>query len=179
MLASRLQDFRRARPVSAVLSLARWLAANLPWSESLRASPYWFAGVLTLHVVFAAVVAGLVVMMDLRLAGAGHLRTSAAAMHGRLFPWFAGAFALAVLTGTAMVWTDPLRYYGKTFFWWKMGLVGVAGLNAGCLQLASRREGFRWEGGAARAAGIASLLLWAGVVALGRLTAYEWFTAEY
>jgi hypothetical protein len=159
--------------------MARWLAANLPGSGVLRASPYGFPVLLTAHVVLVACFAGLVVMMDLRLVGAGHRAAAPAAMHRQLFPWFLAAFALTAATGVAMVWADPLRYYGKTLFWWKVVLMGLAGLNAGTLHWRARQAGFEWNGRSARWAGAWSLLLWAGVVALGRLTAYEWFTTEY
>ena len=162
-----------------MLELVRWLSVHLPGSVALRGSAYGFSAILTAHVLALAVFAGLVVMMDLRLVRLGHRHAGAGEMHERLFPWFIGAFVLTVLSGLTMVWVDPVRYYGKTFFWAKLALMALAGVNAALVRRASRRDSGFWEGAGARAAGVRSLVLWAGVVALGRLTAYEWMTTEY
>jgi hypothetical protein len=118
-------------------------------------------------------------MMDLRLVGVGNLRTRAVDMSARLFPWQVFGFIIMTVTGVALVWAQPLRYYGKTFFWWKMGLMVLAGINAGIIHLITTRSADAWESGAARFAGAASIVLWTAILALGRLVAYEWYTTEY
>jgi hypothetical protein len=71
-----------------------------------------------------------------------------------------------------------MTYYNKVWFWVKMGLIVLAGINAGVIHLLTRTpEG--WDSGLARAAGAFSLLLWTGVLFSGRLVAYEWWTNFY
>jgi hypothetical protein len=162
-----------------LLELFRWLEVNLPGGAYLRESTYGFSALLTVHVVSLCIFFGLVLMMDLRLVGWGNLRTRAVDMSARLFPWQVFGFAIMVVTGVALVWAQPLRYYGKTFFWWKMGLMVLAGVNAGLIHFITSRSANAWDSAAARFAGAASIILWTAILALGRLVAYEWYTTEY
>lgn len=156
-----------------------WLDANLPGGVFLRESDYGFSFTLTAHVVAMCVFLGLIVMMDLRLVGIGHTRTHPAEIQKRLFPWQMAGFVLVTITGLLLFYAQPLRYYGKAFFWVKMGLMVLAGLNALAIHAITHRAGGTgWESSAAKFAGAASLALWAGVVCFGRLVAYDWFTYE-
>jgi hypothetical protein len=162
-----------------LLDLFQWMEVNLPGGAYLRESTYGFSSLLTIHVVGMCVFLGLIVMMDLRLAGVANLRSRAAEIQARLFPWQMVGFAIIAASGMMLVWAQPLRYYGKTFFWWKMGLMGLAGVNAGIIHAITHRSEAAWDSRAARLAGVASLVLWAGVLTFGRLVAYEWMTTEY
>ena len=162
-----------------LLELFRWFEANLPGGAYLRESTFGFSVLLTIHVVSLCIFFGLILMMDLRLVGWGNLRTRAADMSARLLPWQMVGFAIMVISGVLLVWAQPLRYYGKTFFWWKMGLMALAGVNAAVIHLITTRSATAWESGAARFAGGASIALWTAILALGRLVAYEWYTTEY
>ena len=162
-----------------LLDIFRWLEVNLPGSAYLRESIYGFSILITIHVVAMCIFLGLIVMMDLRLVGIANLRSRAAEIQARLFPWQMVGFTIIVISGVMLLWAQPLRYYGKTFFWWKMGLMALAGANAGTIHLITRRSEAAWDSTAARFSGGASLVLWAGVLTFGRLVAYEWMTTEY
>jgi hypothetical protein len=162
-----------------LLGVFRWMEVNLPGGPYLRESTYGFSALLTIHVVAMCIFLGLIVMMDLRLVGVANLRSRPAEIQARLFPWQMLGFAMIVVSGVLLVWAQPLRYYGKTFFWWKMGLMLLAGVNAGIIHAITRRSEAAWDSAPARLAGTASLLLWAGVLTTGRLVAYEWMTTEY
>jgi hypothetical protein len=161
------------------LELFRWMEVYLPGGPYLRESTYGFSVLLTTHVVAMCIFLGLIVMMDLRLVGLANLRSPASEIQARLFPWQMFGFAIIVVSGVMLVWAQPLRYYGKTFFWWKMGLMIVAGINAGIIHMITHRSEAAWDSRPAKAAGAASLLLWGGVLTFGRLVAYEWMTTEY
>jgi hypothetical protein len=162
-----------------LLELFRWLEANLPGGAYLRESTFGFSILLTLHVVFMCIFFGLLTMMDLRLVGVGNLRTKPWAIQAKLFPWYVFGFTGMAVTGVLLFWAQPLRYFGKTFFWWKLGLMVLAGLNAAMIHYITQRSEDAWESNRAKFAGAASLVLWTLVLVLGRLTAYEWFTTEY
>jgi hypothetical protein len=162
-----------------LLDAFRWMEVNLPGGPYLRESTYGFSALLTVHVVAMCIFLGLIVMMDLRLVGAANLRAPASEIQARLFPWQMVGFAIIAISGMMLFWAQPLRYYGKTFFWWKMALMALAGVNAGIIHLMTHRSEAAWDSGAAKAAGAASLVLWAGVLTFGRLVAYEWMTTEY
>jgi hypothetical protein len=64
-----------------------------------------------------------------------------------------------------------------------MALMAAAGVNALYFHLTTYKSVARWDRDAilpsgAKMAGVLSLVLWAGVVVFGRLTAYNWFTYE-
>lgn len=162
-----------------LLPAFQWMEVNLPGGAYLRESTYGFSFLLTAHVVAMCWFFGLILMMDLRLVGVGNLRTRASEISPRLLPWQIVGFTLMTLTGVLLVWAQPLRYFGKTFFWWKMGLMVLAGINAGIIHLITRRSEAAWDSRAAKVAGAASIVFWVAVLALGRLVAYDWMTTEY
>jgi hypothetical protein len=162
-----------------LLQAFRWMEANLPGGVYLRESTYGFSILLTVHVVSMCLFLGLIVMMDLRLVGIGNLRTPPAEIQKRLFPWQILGFVIVVISGILLFYSKPLYYYGKGFFWMKMVLMGLAGANAGVIHLITHRSEGGWDSSVAKAAGAASLVLWASVLITGRLIAYEWWTTEY
>jgi hypothetical protein len=166
-----------------LLRLFEWLDANLPGTLYLRDATYGFTILLTSHVVVMCLFLGLIIMMDLRLAGLGNLHTPVSQMQKRLFPWQILGFALTSITGILLLYSDPLRYYPKGFFWAKMGVMALAGLNALAFHVTTYRSVAAWDTKAAtpagaRVAGVLSLVLWACVLVFGRLVAYDWWTYE-
>jgi hypothetical protein len=155
---------------------------TFPTSIALRESSYGYTILLTSHVVTMCLFAGLVIMMDLRLAGLGNFRTPFTQLQKRLFPWQATGLTLNAISGTLLFYSQPLRYYGKVLFWTKIALLIVAGLNALAFHVTTYKSVADWDANpgltprAAKWAGIASLTLWAGVIIFGRLTAYNWLT---
>lgn len=162
-----------------LLDFFRWMDGNLPGSLYLREATFAFSFLLTAHVITMCLFFGLIIMMDLRLAGFGNLRTPPAEIQRRLFPWQMTGFVGSAVTGILLFYSKPLFYYGKGYFWLKLALMVLAGINAGIIHLITHRAGGGWDSRAARVAGAASLILWSAVLITGRLIAYEWWTAEY
>ena len=166
--------------MTSLRALFEWVNA-FPSAVFLRESAYGFPSLLAGHVVGMLFFAGLIVMMDLRLIGLAHLDTPVSQMQKRLFPWQMLSLALAVVTGGVLLYSQPLRYWGKVFFWTKFAMMGLAGVNALVFHLTTYRSVARWDRDAvppfwARLAGVLSIVLWAAVVVFGRLTAYDWLT---
>jgi len=165
-----------------IRSLFEWLEA-LPTSTALRESLNGFPITLTAHVVGMCLFLGLIIMMDLRLAGVGFRQTPFSEVQRRLFPWQVFGLVVTSITGILLFYSQPMRYYGKLFFWIKMVLMALAGVNALYFHMTTYRSVNRWDRDivlpfGAKFAGVMSLILWAGVVIFGRLTAYNWFTYE-
>ena len=159
-----------------------WLDA-LPSSIAIRESIYGYPALLTAHVVSMCLFAGLVVMMDLRLAGIGNLKTPITQIQRRLFPWQMLGMTLNAITGAILFYGQPMRYYGNWAYWTKIALMVLAGVNALIFHRTIYRGVAAWDTDAvapfgARLAGGLSLVLWAGVVVFGRLTAYNWFQLQ-
>jgi hypothetical protein len=163
-------------------SLFEWMDA-LPSSIALRESLYGYPILLTAHVVSLAMFAGLVAMMDLRLLGVAYGATPFSEVQRRLFPWQMVGMTLSFATGLLLFYSQPLRYYPKLFYWMKMALIVVAGVNAMLFHFTTYRSVVAWDTGLhpptkARVAAVLSLTLWACIVIFGRLTAYDWLTLD-
>ncbi len=171
--------------------LFEWLS-QLPSSIALREAFNVYPWLLTAHVLTTSWFAGLIIMMDLRLAGIGNLSTPFAQTQKRLFPWQMIAMGFSSLTGLMLFYGDPMRFYPNFYFWVKMTLMFLAGVNAvvfhmtvyeqalGRLEtkLADARSWVSWDFSGvvpveARVAGLLSLVLWASIIVTGRMIAYS------
>jgi hypothetical protein len=124
---------------------------------------------------------GLVIMMDLRLVGIGNTKTPLTQVQKRLFPWQMVGMFLTYSTGLLLFYGQPMRFYPNVFFWVKVVMMGLAGLNALAFHELTYRSVGGWDMDAptpfgAKLAGLVSLALWAGVIIAGRLIAYNWFS---
>lgn len=166
--------------IKSVFQAIEALDSSTAFRESLNGYPF----TLTAHVVSMCLFAGLIIMMDLRLAGFGFQKTPFSELQKRLFPWQMVGLVISSVTGLVLFYGQPMRYYGKALFWTKMVLMVLAGVNAAYFHLTTYRSVAKWDRDAAmlpfrgRMAGVLSLVLWAGVIIFGRLTAYNWFTYE-
>ncbi|MET0168622.1 MAG: hypothetical protein ABW318_26960 [Vicinamibacterales bacterium] len=152
-------------------------------STAIRESLNGYPILLTSHVVGMCLFLGLIIMMDLRLSGLGFRQTPFSELQRRLFPWQMLGLAITTLSGSLLFYGQPTRYLPKALFWLKMVLMVIAGINALYFHLTTYRSVAKWDRdvilpSGAKLAGVLSLVLWAGVVVFGRLTAYNWFTYE-
>jgi uncharacterized membrane protein len=119
-------------------------------------------------------------MMDLRLIGIGNMQTPFTQLQRRLFPYQMVGMGFSVVTGALLLYAQPMRFYPNIFFWLKMFLMALAGLNAMAFHYLTYDSVSRWDKDpilppAARLAGGLGLALWTAVVVAGRLIAYNWF----
>ncbi len=147
-----------------------WVNA-MPSSVAIRESTYGYIILLSGHAVSMAFFAGLIAMMDLRLVGAAFTRTPVTEIQRRLFPWQMATLAVVVVSGVALLYGQPMRYFGKVLFWGKLSLMVVAGINALAFHYTTYKTVAAWNNDritpfGARLAGALSLALWAGVVIL-------------
>ena len=125
-----------------------------------------------LHFIGLSLLFGSLLLVDLRAMGF-FKALPLVAVH-RLVPLAILGFAINLVTGVLFVAFDPPTYFGNTAFLWKMGLVGLAGVNALAFEFVVFRP--LAAGNAAIEQGLLikllaalSLLLWSGVLVLGRL----------
>ena len=160
-----------------VRSLFEWVDAmptSIAWRESLNGYPI----LLTVHVVSMGLVAGVIIFWDMRLAGMALKRVPVSKIQARMFPWMTLGLAVNVITGLAMVFSQPMRYYPNFYFWIKNIFMLLAAVNAVYFHLTINNTVEEWEHDpmtpfAARMAGYASLALWAGIIVTGRMIAYS------
>ena len=154
--------------------------SEYPSSIGIRESIYLAPALVTTHVVAMSAFAGLILMMDLRLMGRANMSTPFSMVQRRLFPWQMLAMAVAAVTGLAIAWGDPLRFYSNIFFWTKMIMMSLAGLNALAFHYITYETAAAWDTApippaAARLSGGISIALWASIIIAGRLIPYNWF----
>ena len=164
-------------------SVFEWLEA-MPMSTALRESIFGYPILLTSHVVSMCVIAGLLVMMDLRLTGVGNLHTPVSHIQNRLFKWQMLGLAMSVVSGGLLFYGQPMRFYGNFWFWMKNLLLLLALANAMYFHRTIYRSVDRWDNDPvppvpARVAGALGLVLWAAVIVTGRMIAYSGLVPQW
>jgi hypothetical protein len=151
-----------------------WLE-GLPLAFWMRTGAWPFPIANTVHVVGIALLFGGIAALDLRLVGVATRAVEIAPLARLVLPLAAVGFALAAVTGALMFVANAREYWAHPLFSWKLALIGAAGVNALILHATVWQRRDNWGERApvsARAAGFASLGLWIGVIACGRLMAY-------
>ena len=144
--------------------------------QAMRQWLWLYPSVETVHIVGIALLVGSIAILDLRLLGLSRsLPVRRLAAH--ILPWSIGSFALIVPSGLAMFTAHAGELISNPVFILKIGLILLAGANAGILHAGVFRNAAQWDVDvmpplAARAAAAVSLLLWVSVIACGRLLAY-------
>ena len=160
----------------SLLEICQWIE-NTAGSVALRESIWVFPIVETTHVLGLAFSVGTVFWFDLRLLGVGLRRYSVSETFDYVRPWMIGGFALMMITGAILFWAHAVQAYGSGYFRVKLGLLVLAGANIAAFHTTIDRHRPDWDQLPvpplrARLAGAASLVLWFGIVAVGRLMAY-------
>jgi hypothetical protein len=165
-----------------LLRICQWLQQT-PVSIAIRESIWVFPILDALHCAGIILVAGTIVIVDLRLLGLGVRRQPVSSIIAQVLPWTLAGFGFMLLTGSLLAWAEPLKLYRSVFFRWKLLFLAIAGLNAllfhyGIYRSAARWP-VRWDDDAtltparARLAGALSIVCWICVIAAGRAIGYE------
>ncbi len=152
-----------------------WLETT-PIAGAMRHWLWLYPIVEIVHIVGFVILVGAAVMFDLRLLGLSR-RLPVSAMARHHLPWARAALLLVVPSGLMMFVAHATEFAANPAFQLKLILLAAAGLNALLFHRGTFRTVAGWDGDAAipltaRAAAVASLVLWVGVIAAGRLLAY-------
>jgi peptidoglycan/LPS O-acetylase OafA/YrhL len=152
--------------------LLAWLEASGP-AVSIRDSLYLFPLIESAHVIGLAMVFGTIAIVDLRLLGIASTRRPFSKIASDIMKWTWAAFVVTVVTGLLMFITNAAVYYHNTSFRWKMALLACAGINMLIFERTAARSVGQWDRNAAapragRTAAAVSLVLWIGIIFLGR-----------
>jgi hypothetical protein len=142
-------------------------------ADTIRANELAFPWIESVHVLAITLVLGSIAVVDLRLLGLASVRWPVTTLIRQVLPITWIAFAVALLTGTAMFASNAVEYAKNLPFRMKMVLLLLAGINMLFFHLVTYRGVARWNEAqntplGARCAGGFSVLLWIGVVAFGR-----------
>src|SRR5205823_12112015 len=93
----------------------------------------------------------------------------------RFGPWLSGALLMLLATGIVMVVGEPARELLAFSFWLKMSLIATGTAVVAAFRITLRKNGHYWENPSGRwgmkSLALLTLLIWLGVVILGRLIA--------
>jgi hypothetical protein len=149
-----------------LLHLCQWLQQT-PISISIRESTWVFPILDAVHCVGIILVAGTIVIVDLRLLGLGMRRAPVASLVDQVLPWTFFGFAFMFVTGSLLAWAEPVKLYHSVFFRWKLLFLVLAGLNALFFHYTTLTPA------RARLTGALSIVCWISVIAAGRAIGYE------
>jgi hypothetical protein len=144
---------------------------------AIRDSAWLFPIIETVHIFGIISLVGSTSILDLRLMGFTFRDEPVSRLATRFLPWAWFGFIVQVVTGILMFASEAAKMYGNWAFQIKMLLILIAGLNAFVFHSLAYRSVDKWDKDpvaplSARIAGTVSILLWFGIVALGRWIAY-------
>jgi Family of unknown function (DUF6644) len=160
-----------------MLSICQWIQQT-PASVAIRESIWVYPILDVLHCVGVLLVAGTIVVVDLRLLGFGMRRAPVTSVIGQVLPWTLSGFTFMFVTGSLLAWSEPLKLYQSQFFRWKLLFLALAGCNALLFHFGIYRGVCAWDSSSltparARLAGVVSIICWICVIAAGRAVGYE------
>ena len=161
--------------VSHLNPLLDWIQTT--WLNHLALDYSWTWPICeSLHFIGMSLLFGSILVMDLRLIGVQHAAISSLSIH-RMLPMAFIGFGINLATGIVFFFGDPHRYTINISFQLKVILLLLAGLNAllYSIKIAPMIAGAPPNADTplpAKAVGLASILLWTGVLCFGRLIPY-------
>ena len=159
-----------------VYELMRWLA-HREWAGNFAASAYVYPAVLATHLCCIAAFGGMILMTNLRLLGWALTDFRVTDVIGRLRPWKRLGFCIMIPAGLLLGGSEADKYYPNPYFWTKMTLLVllfVHGLvfRPSVYQNTAELDRAAVMPGRAKLAAALSLVLWVGVVCMGRMIGY-------
>jgi hypothetical protein len=148
-----------------------WLQAT-SLSQAIVFNIWIWPAAETLHFIGLALVIGIVGFFDLRLIG--FFKSIPVAAARELMPFAVLGFALNLCTGAIFLIGHPEQYAHNIAWWYKVGCLAVAGLNAALFEGGVGARTVLLRAGedtpvAAKAIGAVSILAWFGVLFWGRM----------
>jgi uncharacterized membrane protein len=149
-----------------LLPFFEWLGA-LPVSQAIGGSIWIYPFVQAIHLVFLALFAGGLLIVDLRLLGLGMRSQPIVQVARDARPWTMAGFIGLVCTGIPQLMQNASREYYSEFFWYKMYLIAFGLI----LMLTVRRKMTQSTDASAatRLVGLLSILVWGAVAINARL----------
>ena len=155
--------------MEATLPFFQWMGAT-PMAQYFQNTTWSTPIVQVIHLVAIASFVGSVLIVDMRLLGAGLTETPLRDLARSAEPWVIGSFVVLFITGLPQLTSTALKQYYSPFFWWKM----EAMLLALILMVTVRRKMTRkdeadlgpfWP----KVVGLTSIALWTAVIIGARL----------
>jgi len=160
----------------SLLSICQWVDGT-DWSELMRQSAWLFHAFDTIHTLGIVLVAGAIMIVDLRLLGLGLRSVPVTDLVSRVVPLTRWGFGLMIVSGVLLFSSEAVKMYYSPAFRIKLILLALVGVNALVFRRMIYRDVANWDGASvvpreARLAGLLSLVFWIAIIAAGRAIAY-------
>jgi hypothetical protein len=160
----------------SILNVCEWLQ-NLPWASGIKESTWQFPVIESIHSLALSVMLWPAAILDLRLLGVVMRRRPVSTVAAQFLPWVWVGFTTMALSGAVLFVSEAVKCYNSPFFRVKVILIAIAGLNALIFHKTVFHDIAAWDHAAAthwraKLAGGCSLVVWIGIVAMGRALAY-------
>jgi hypothetical protein len=159
-----------------LLSICQWVDSTR-LNAFMRQSSWAFPAFDTVHTLGIVLVAGTIMLVDLRLLGLGLRSVPVAQLVARIVPSTLWGFGLMLVSGGLLFSSEAVKMYHSPAFRIKLVLLALAGLNALIFHRTIYRDAPNWDPASAaparaRLAGLLSLVFWIAIIAAGRAIAY-------
>ena len=138
-----------------------------PISQAIGSSIWIYPLIQAIHLVFLALFAGAMMIVDLRLLGYGMRSKPVHQVASDARPWVIIGFLGLVATGVPQLMQNSTREYFSEFFWYKMYLIafGLIFLFTVRRKMTQAAESTT----ASKVVGLISMAIWTGVTINARL----------
>jgi len=164
-------------PFAPIRDLCQWIGESAI-GRGILESVWVFPIIEGLHLLGIALSVGVLCWLDFRLIGLAFRNQPVSKVWKQVVPVAGVGFALMFITGGLLFWAEAITAYNSVHFWIKLGLILLAGLNAGYFEFVTSRSIQVWDSDPipplkVRIAGLASLILWIAIITTGRTMAYS------
>jgi hypothetical protein len=152
--------------IDAWLPFFEWCEATAV-GHTIRDSSWLFPVIEAVHLIGLCLLGGSLLVVDLRLLGAGLREQPIASLAREARPWLLVSLAVMIATGTVLFLSEAVKCYYNPAFWTKMTTLPVALLFTFTVRRRVASASVQ-STLATRLVGAISLALWLTVAAAGR-----------
>jgi hypothetical protein len=150
---------------------------SIGFLAAFRGSAIVYPIVMSTHLACIAVFGGMILMTDLRLLGWALKDYSVSSVVEGLKPWKRLGGAVMLTAGLLLGSSEADKYYPNPYFWIKLTLLVLIGIHALIFRPLVYNKAREFDGlpalpAVAKTAAALSMVLWIGVLTMGRLIGY-------
>ncbi|HEY1760859.1 MAG TPA: DUF6644 family protein [Bryobacteraceae bacterium] len=150
---------------------------SIDFLTALRESALMYPIILGTHLACIAFFGGMILMTDLRLLGVSLKNLTITEVVGGLRPWKRLGGVIMITCGLLLGSSEAVKYAPNPFFWTKMTILALIGVHALVFRPIVYNNTEELDRSPvipskAKLAAYLSLILWIGMICMGRLIAY-------
>jgi len=160
----------------SIAELFHWIQ-DTGWATDIRESALTYPVIMSLHLGAIAFFGGMTLLTNLRLLGLAMTGISVSDVVKQLRPWKWAGFAIMITCGILLASSKADTYYPNPYFRIKMALLALTGVHSLSFRHSVYHNTAALDGatampGNAKLAACLSLVLWLGILSMGRWIAY-------